>query len=155
MALYIRIDEREDLDWLKRLISNSLALEPNHPMLLTNYKYLYNWDQYLNHPVSAKEVSNNTTDPKEILTETDREKTAPKPARRGRPPSAKTKQRAKKKPKEDVDPFQCPAHKTYGAKRRPRSECTKCWELFKQFHPLEYPQARIDFERANKRAVNG
>lgn len=41
----------------------------------------------------------------------------------------------------------CEDHPTYGAKRRPRTDCEGCWGLYKKMHPLEYDKARRDFDR--------
>lgn len=147
MTYYIRIDNKEDLEWLKKLISNSLSLDPNNEKLITNYQHLFNWNRYLSEPVPMKTVNAVVQDAKAILTEIDLKKVAPKPAVRGRPPSKKNK--AKKKPVvQDIDPYQCPIHKTYGAKRRPQGDCEKCWELYKVFNPLKFKQARLDYERS-------
>ncbi len=152
MASYIRIDDKEDLDWLKKVISNWLATDPNHPRLLLNYKFIAAWEQYLAHAIPAKEVAKDTAKPETLLTEADVVKTAPPKPRRGRPPSKKTttKTRAKKKPVEAPDPYVCPTHPKYTAKRRPQGECTKCWELFKTFNPMRYDLARADYERSKK-----
>lgn len=44
----------------------------------------------------------------------------------------------------------CSDHPTYGAKRRPRTDCEPCWALYKKLNPMNYEQARRDFERKQK-----
>lgn len=155
MAYYVRIDEKEDFEWLQRVLSNWLSKDPNEPLLQTNYKHIYNWDQYLNNRVTAKEVAAAVDNPVVLLTEQDTKKIAPRPKappRRGRPP--KKKPVAKKKVVEPESLYDCVIHKTYHGKRRPQHDCEKCWSIYKLFNRMKYAQARKDFERSQAKSIS-
>ena len=159
MATFIRVDDIKDLHWLETLIENSLKLNPNNPVLINSYTHLSNWKKYLANPVGQKEViaEAGLEEAKSILSEKALEKlkakTEPRPKKPGRPPSAKTlakkaaKAKADKKKEIESDPYRCSSHPTYGGRYKPRTDCSSCWEIFKIFHPLDYPKVRANFER--------
>lgn len=153
MAYYIRIDEKEDYDWLVKIINNWLAADPNDPKLQLNYIHIFNWFKYLENKVSAKEAKEEVEAPTNLLSESDFKRNSPKPAppkRRGRPPSVKKKIKPIQDP---VTKYECAVHKTYYGKRRPQHDCEKCWSIYKLLNPMTYKKARTDFERArNKKA---
>ena len=163
MAKYIRIDNDKDFEWLKTVVTNWLNRDPNNHELAINYVFISNWDKYLKNAVSAKSVADDVEIVAAILTEEDVKKVTPKP----KPITNKVKQTAKKKGKGkttkskvvakapikvvDVDPYKCSDHTTYGAKYKPRTDCKQCWDLYKQFHPMEFDKARRQFLAASKK----
>lgn len=166
MAKYIRIDDDKDFEWLKTVVSNWLNRDPNNHELTINYIYILNWDKYLKNPVNAKEVAESVEEPQVVLTPEDLKKITPKPkptkstakpvkkGGRGKAKgkTAKAKASAKVEPKVvEIDPYQCPEHPTYGARYKPRTDCAKCWDLYKQFHPMDFDKARRSF-LASKRS---
>lgn len=156
MAKYIRIDNDNDYKWLCTVVKNWLNRDPNNTELVVNYVYIKNWETYLSNPVSVKAVFEEAENPEVVLVEADLKKVAPKPPKKitnKKTSKGKKKVTAAKKaskPIVDVDPYKCPDHPTYGAKYRSREDCSKCWNLYKQFHPLEFDKARRQFE-ASKR----
>lgn len=152
MAYYIRVDSKDDLDWLTKLLDNWLSRDPNNPTLQINYSYIMNWRNYIETPVSAKEVSTITETPEVILSAGDKKKMAPRPKKKT---TAKRKPREKSSVKQGKtapdDIYTCVEHPTYGAKRRPRVDCPRCWELFAMFNPPEVVKAkRAEFLRLLK-----
>lgn len=177
MAIYLRIDDKKDYDWLVKVISNWLGTNPNDPRLQLNYEFIAAWDKYLSdNVVNLSEVIKETPEDKllDVIAKTDLKKVKVKskppepevtqPKRRGRPPKKETiaaqkhkeqllrqKEREQKKKDLESDPFRCAEHPTYGGKNRLNRECTKCWDIYKKFHPAEYKTARAAFERNQRK----
>lgn len=172
MALYLRIDHVKDYDWLKRIIQNWLDSDPNNIKLQNNFEFIYAWGQYLeSNVVTSKEVTEsvNKDDLAKILPPTKRQvkKPSSKPVvespRRGRPPSKQTIAANKKKELADrkqekldkikelaSDPFRCVDHPTYHGKNRLSRDCTKCWDIYKSFHPQDWKQVWSAYQRSVK-----
>jgi hypothetical protein len=157
MAHYIRIDNKEDLDWMSRVLDNLLSRDPNNPQLQINYNYILNWRKYIENTVSAKEVSLVTEAPEIILSEGDKRKMAPRPSRtkaavskkKKKTPASKSSIKQTKVAPDDI--YTCVDHPTYGARRRPRTDCDRCWELFGKFNPpAVVKQKRNEFDRLNR-----
>jgi hypothetical protein len=160
MSYYIRIDEKEDLDWLSNLISNTLNRGPNDPFLQAHYERIIAWSNALSNLVPSKSALSSTDIPDQLLSESDanilRQKSLPQPKRRGRPPGKKTGQKktqAKRKPKEAEDPYACADHVNYSGSRAPRTDCIKCWSIYKSLNPMTYAQARSRFNLKQKKKV--
>ncbi len=130
---YIKIDKEEDLEWLKNLITNSLNADPNSRILLRYYDQVKNWHDALNNPLSATEFAEQTGIPKPTRTRTTTKK--------------KKKQTKREQKLDERNPDICTVHPTYGAVRRPRTDCDSCWLAYKRRHPMDYPAVRRDFER--------
>ncbi len=112
-------EHQEAFDWFSNLINNSLvSANPNAQAVA---HHLLEWRNILDNPV----------DPKVVLP----------PA-----PRASVKRKKKVRAKKD-EPFECATHPTYGGKRRPRTDCKRCWHIYEQLHPLDYAKVRRDFER--------
>lgn len=149
MATYIRIDDKDNVDWMAKFLDNLLAKDPNNAFLVLNYPYLVAWRDAIAQSVSTKKEEI----PKTIVVEEDKEELIPPPPKkRGRPPGIKSKGKTVKRTKKvDVDPFSCPFHKQRTFKQAPRDDCETCWNIYKKMHPIEYPQARKRFEWKNKK----
>lgn len=176
MVLYLRIDDKKDLEWLKLLIGNSLTADPNNQKFQLNFPHLYAWNKYLTENIVTANDIADVIPEKElptILAKEDMDKVKRKrqikqqpeaPKRRGRPPKKMSKaemqrrtseQRAKEKQKKikqlEEDPFKCVNHPTYGGSRRPRTECENCWDIYKHFHPHDWQRVWAAFQREQKK----
>jgi hypothetical protein len=155
MAYYIRVDSKDDLDWMTKVLDNLLSKDPNNPTLQINYNFIVNWREYISSPVAAKEVADITEQPEAILSDGDKKKMAPRPSRKKvdvkkkRTPKEKSSVKQGKTAPDDI--YSCKDHPTYGAKRRPRVDCKRCWELFAMFNPPDVVKMkRTEFLRLQK-----
>ncbi len=130
-GLYIKMNERKHVDALHTLITNTLA-NANHPTTILAYEELCAWEQALGNPMTLSELMS--------MVEIERPS-----ASKAVPATRKRKKKAEKEVKDS--PFECSQHKTYGGVYAPRSDCARCWEIYKQLHRLEYDQKRRKFER--------
>lgn len=155
MVRYIKVDDEDEIEWFKKFIAK--MTNPNHSsvnFLIANDRHLRAWYNYLcseseTPPLSLAEKSK--PQPRKTSKTRGRgqpsEPSADTPKRRGRPPGSKNgKPAAKKDAVKEVNHFGCNDHKTYGIKYAPRSDCSRCWELYKKLHPMDYPRARRKFE---------
>lgn len=136
---YLKIDNKEALEWLQRLIINTLE-NKSHPTTISYYNQLRVWEDAFNNILSLDDIQ----PPPAPLTPKE-------PVSSGR--IKRNKNREKKKELED--PYSCTVHPKYGGKRRPRTDCEKCWSVFKSLHPMEYSVCRRDFERKFAKSQEG
>ncbi len=157
MAYYLRIEDIETIRWFQNLVENSLASDPNSPFLQTNYVFLSAWKHALDNRVSSKEVASAVEEPSVILAEGDsaklKQKASTKPLSQ-RQKKALQKAKANKLKEMAADEFVCMEHKTYHGKRRPQSDCDRCWSIFKKLHLDRYDEARKDFLRVQRAKGN-
>lgn len=144
MAHYLRINERENIDWMKKFISSLMSRDPNDRFLQVNYSYLLAWQEAIESVVSTKSDSI----PDRLILEKDKaELTPPPPKKRGRPASTDKKKKRTTKPAVVVnDIFMCQVHTNRTGKQAPRDNCETCWSIYKKLHgPAEYDLARRKF----------
>lgn len=137
---YIKIDKKA-ADWLQGLIKNTLNSPGSRPMIEA-FEEIYAWAQALDRPMTDEEVLKELT-----------EAQATKPAIVDKPKAKKNKRTKRStQPKVDPkDPYTCVNHRTYQGKIAPRSDCDKCWSIYKLLHPMEYEQKRRTFNTRQKR----
>lgn len=129
--MLIEIEDKEAVDWLKVLISNQLNKMGNE-YTITHLPILTAWQNALENPVERSSIA---AEPK-----------APSTPRKGK---KKTKKSPGRNPKDK--PFECAKHPLYGGVRVPRTDCERCWEIYRSLHPMEYAQKRRAYElKANK-----
>lgn len=136
MTLYIKIENKESVDWLCSLIQNTLA-QRSHPTTISCYPMLADWENGLSNPLDLKK----------ILEEAD---ALPKPTPKARAKRSTKKKREGLPPEDKANPLICNEHPKYGGVRRPQSNCEGCWSVYQKLHPLEYKQKRRDWERSQK-----
>lgn len=159
MSYYIRIDNKDDILWLQNLVSNSLNRDPNSTFLQLHYERIIAWHNALEACVPSRSVLSDANIPTEILSQEDLqisiEKSTPAPKRRGRPPGKKNAAKkvvAKKKISKEVeDIYSCQDHINYSGSRAPRTDCAKCWSIYKLLNPMTYSQARSRFNLKQKK----
>lgn len=129
MAHIVKIETKEQFNYLHRIVVNS------HRMMHSNTSA---YVEYLDIVDALVEAFANA----EVIKSPSEEK----------PPAATTKKKQTAKRSTKVVKLQtfCSVHKTYGAKRAPRTNCSECWEAYKRFNPLQYTQARRKFDRTHK-----
>lgn len=132
--IYIKLTDKTALDWLTRLIDNTLN-QPTHPTTIAAFQELTHWHTALTNPLRVQDL---------VVPE-------------AKPVTATKKSPPKRKKREPVesDMFTCAAHLTYGGKRRPRTDCEQCWSIYKRLHPAEYAQKRRAFDHAQRNAQAG
>lgn len=170
MTKYIRVDHDKDYDWLRRIIENWLASDPNSTVLQVNFEHINAWNNYLNNNVvTGKEIVAAVDTqavtvilpPEKVSKLVKPKEVADPPKRRGRPPSkasiaaarkkelaARKKQKLEHQKSLAEDPFRCPDHPTYHGKNKTSRDCDRCWEIYKVLHPHEYKVVRAAFERS-------
>jgi len=174
MTLYLRIDDNKHFNWLKKIIDGWYNADPNDQRLQINYEPIAGWYKYLNENVVNVSEVIAEVEPEQlpILLDKTHVKKVQKPMkkasppvdgvkRKGRPPSKQTlaarkqKEKAEKIKEKLADPFFCPDHPTYGGKNRISRDCSRCWDIYKSFHPADWKQAWNAFQRTkNKTAQN-
>jgi hypothetical protein len=126
--MLLEINDKVAVDWLKMLINNQLVR--NSQYTVDNYSSLIAWQQALDTPAAL---------PKEP---------SPKPVKRV---AKKVAARGRGKKKQKDAPYECSAHPNFGGMRSPRTDCERCWDIYKQLNPMRYTQARRKFDlKANK-----
>lgn len=131
MAYQIEINDKQAYEWLKKLINNTLESPSSRPFQ-TAYEELLHW----------KEAFDKCDEEREKLAEIRRQNS--KKAVAKKPP---VKRRTVKK---EISEFDCAEHSTYGGVRVPRTNCKKCWSIYKKLHPMEYEQSLRKFKLKEK-----
>lgn len=153
MEYILKTENKDAIEWMQYLLQNTIESK-GHNAALVAYPHLKEWLDMFERAEVRRGNSSETT---EINLLDDSEPAKPKvkaAAKKGpasKKPAAKKKaapkkRRAKKKAI-DKSGLTCNTHKTYQAKRVPRTDCKECWEVYKKFHPLEYDQKRSKFLR--------
>jgi hypothetical protein len=137
MTVYIKLDD-SGFQWLKKLLDNTMAADPNSHIKLTYYPQLESCYNAFSEAYTLEQLGK--------LEEVQGLFAAKKVAA-AKATTRPTKVRKKRIKKADKDPYQCPAHPNYQAARVPRTDCAKCWDLYRQFHPMDYQAKRRAFER--------
>jgi hypothetical protein len=148
---YIKIDDKTAIDWLAKLIDNTITGDPNSKAMLSSYKQIKAWHDSLSAPIPDSEVVLYNDYDQRVKQEVAEAKAKMAEAFKTKGRTSK-RTTAKKTVAKDPDPFTCKEHPKYEAKRVPRTDCKACWALYKQFHPLDYPLKRKDFERKLRNA---
>lgn len=132
MAYQLNISDKKAYEWLKSLIKNTSETPTSRPYQIS-YDELMVWKAAFDECDQLRE---------EAAAE---RKKASTPAK---------KTAAKKKPtrrkKKEISEFDCADHTSYGGQRMPRTDCSKCWSIYKKLHPQEYDRARRKFKLKQK-----
>lgn len=134
MAYFIRLEKKEDLEWLEKILANSVEKlrqrDVSYTLEAASEHIIRCYDAVLT-AVPAKE--------KKALGVGDE--------------FVETSQASSKKTqgsKDDYVPGLCATHPKNAIQRAPRTDCEGCWSAYKRLHPLEYEKSRRNFERRNK-----
>ena len=140
MPYTVTVKSKKSFDWLKKLIDNTVD-SPNSRPMIENYEELMEWYEGF--------VA--------VQAELDAKKAAAEAAKQEKLKAKKSapKKKASAKKQDKVGEFDCADHPTYGGVRRPRTDCKKCWSIFKKLHPMDYQRARRSFNLSQKRAKSG
>lgn len=142
MTQLVKIEDPAAIAWLKRLIDNTYE-DPNSRVMMNSHQHVKAWHDALENVTTLETLWKTEFDAR--FKKAYEAEINPKPVKRV---AKKTTTASKRKKREDPDPYKCKDHPTYsGLKQVPRSDCVKCWSLYKQFHPLDYPLKRKAFER--------
>lgn len=127
MAWYIRIDEKEDFNYLKKFIDTWAVKSKDNPSAYSEYVDMFS---------RLQQAFDNSTQAEEI----EITKAIERPSR-------------KSKETKTVTPLKfCSEHPTYQAKRSPRTPCDGCWQAFEKYAGKDRAtKAKLKFERK----VNG
>lgn len=162
MTKYLRIDNDDDYYWLKSLVERWLGYDPNNPRLQANIEAILNWKRYLDNVVPIRDIPKpDDGEPAAVALQpsaVEKKKKAGRPAKattvaaqKAKELKAKQAEKFQKQKEKANNPFGCIDHPTYGGVRRPRTDCAKCWDIYKKLHPSEYKRAVQDFERSKRR----
>lgn len=126
MAYYIRLENAEDLTWLQNLLDRYVRkLKENTSLVNDNSEIVVRiYDASLSAQPTEEAAPMGV--PQEVLDQDPRPKG--------------------KEPKDNYIPNYCPKHKKYSAQRVPGTDCKKCWETYRKFHPLDYDKALRRFK---------
>lgn len=128
-AFYIRLETKEDIEWLSNILDNSVMKVKNGNVALVDIA---------ENILRVHDATHSAMTEDEIITYL-----------LGR--QEEIKEAKKKVVKKELPNF-CEQHKTYGAVKPPRTECDVCWTQYKRFHPLEYGPALKKFQRRQEKA---
>src|SRR5688572_22602650 len=137
MAYFIRVETKEDLDYLGQLFTDFVmkmktARDPEDVARFVDIApTIYRLHDAVSGAVKGKEAEKLEV-PKEEFPEDFKK----------RPPSAKNTNH-----KYDL----CSEHPFYGATRVPGKDCDGCWAAYKRMHPEKYDTARRKFELKMKK----
>lgn len=153
MMYLIRVESQAAVAWLEKLINNTVS-DPNSHAMRVAYNHIETWKNALDNKMSEADILQ-IPEINELI-EAEKEKQRQKSLvelAKAREKLAAKKTTRKKSPakKSEADPYTCPQHPKYKAARSPRTDCTKCWALYKQFHPLDYQSRRSAFVRNQKK----
>lgn len=139
MALYVRFESKEDLEWLQRLIDKAvLKLRTNPSEFTSDYtENILRIHDALHSAAPVEDAHLLGVDSKEIADE--KEKVAAAKAAKKNTKSTKSTK--------TVDPNLCSKHPKNKLERAPRTDCDGCWGVYKKLHPLDYDIKRRAFER--------
>lgn len=131
MAYFIRLERKEDVEWLASLLGNSVERlrEGGLQSVSSAADKIYRIHDAIINAVPAKEA--------EALGITSEEY----------PEDVKPAKTTRIKPKDDYIPNLCESHPRNEFKRSPRTDCEGCWAAYKRLHPMEYDNARRKFDR--------
>lgn len=107
----LKIENEADFKWLATYINN------------WDIKCKDNWSSYVEYADMFDRLNKAFNDAEKIKSPEDDGPTEKKP-------------RAPRGSKATIQPNYCKEHPTYGAKRKPRTECDGCWKAFAKFNPL-------------------
>ena len=127
MAYHLTIPDKKSYDWLQSLVNNTLDTPTSRPYQM-NYEELLAWK-------AAFDICN-----------AEREKASEARKAKAKPSASKKKSVSKKRKKKEISEYDCEIHHTYGGVKRPRTDCIKCWSIYKKLHPQEYDRARRSFK---------
>lgn len=131
MAYFIRLESKDDIDFLQTILGNGVKkLKAGGSSLEGAASQIVNCYEAVINAVPAKEAERLGITAEEF------------------PDDIKVKGK-KKKASDEYIPNLCPNHPKNEFKRSPRTDCEGCWEAYKRLHPLEYDLARRKFERKN------
>lgn len=132
MAFFIRIERKQDLEWLQSVMQNSVSkLRQGSSQLEAASENIVRVHESVINAVEGKEAT--------ALGITDEFKDTEKVA-------------AKPKPiKDDYIPNLCKDHPKSTMKRVPGTDCKGCWSAYKRLHPEKYDVALRTF-KAKQRA---
>jgi hypothetical protein len=132
MAYQLEINNKQAYEWLKKLVNNTLESPSSRPYQ-TSYEELMCW--------------------KEAFDRCDQQREEAAAARRQQAPTksvAKKSSHTRRQTRKEISEFDCLEHPKYGGVRMPRTDCKKCWSIFKKLHPMEYDRARRRFNLKQK-----
>ncbi len=128
MPYTIKIETKEQFDYLKRIVDNSKRMMHNNTSAYVEYL-----DMIDALALTFEEAIVEKPPKVEIIETPKKKKTT----------SRKVSTVAKL-------PVFCEDHPTYGAKRAPRTACETCWSAYERLNPAQFPAARRKFERAQR-----
>ena len=129
MAYFIRIERKEDLEWLQSILDNSVAkLRQGSTLLEAASEHIARVHESVFAAVPAKEAS-------VLGIDGEFEKEVPPP---------------KKEKEERYKYNHCSDHPYAPIKQAPRTTCKGCWKAYKKLHPEKYDLARRNFLRKQK-----
>lgn len=132
MAYQLNISDKKAYEWLKKLIDNTLESPSSRPYQ-TSYEELMVWKEAFSECDRLRE-------------EAAEERKKARPASKTAAKQAPSKKRATRRKKKEISEFDCADHPTYGGMRMPRTDCSKCWSIYKKLHPMEYDRAWRKFK---------
>lgn len=140
MAYFIRLENKEDLEWLQTILNNSVATlrKGSSSRLAAMSENIVRVHDAVINAVPKKEAEALGVSHEEFPEDV-------------KPKATKKSTKKKAEPKEpDYVPNLCPTHPKKEILRAPRTDCDGCWDAYKRLHPMEYDNARRNFERKNK-----
>lgn len=141
MALYVRFESKEDLEWLQRLIDKAVVKLRTNPSEFTS--------DYTENILRIHDALHSAAPVQEAhLLGVDSEQLEADKAAEAAAKAAKKEEKNGNKPK-GVKPKLCATHPTRTMQQAPRDDCETCWGAYKKLHPLEYDKKRRAFERKN------
>jgi len=131
-AYFIRLENKEDLEWLQTILGNSIQTLKGRgsERLASMAENIVRVHDAVINAVPAKEAEALGISAEEFPDDV-------KP--KGRPAS-----------NDKYVPNLCPDHPKNEFKRAPRTDCEGCWAAYKRLHPMEYDINRAKFERRQK-----
>jgi hypothetical protein len=132
MARYIRLDEQGDYEWLLRSIENLEIRAKMNPSL-----YCDRWEIIQRVLAAVQGATKDAPAAPQVDVAT---------------PEPKVRKRRTKRAEVRVATLTvCSDHPTYGAKRRPRTDCEDCWTAYARYAGKPAAQkARIEFDRKRR-----
>ena len=140
MAYYIKIDTKQQFEFIKRIVENShVKMHSNVGAYVEYIDIVDALKEAFDNPVDFRAVGQSIQKEEEkILEAATKSKTVNK-TRKKLPAVAKL-------------PSLCEDHPTFRAMRAPRTDCKTCWAAYKRLNPTKWANAHRKFLRTQRQA---
>lgn len=142
MNYIIKIDDEEQLNFLKRVVENLYIKMHSNTSGYVEYLDIIdalkiNFDNASIEKDQIIEIISNPITKKEIISKLEKPERIKKPAKKVLSQITKL-------------PSFCEDHQKYTAQRSPRTDCQACWSAYKRLNPAQYAVAHRKFLRTHK-----